>query len=103
MWPAFGTVKNHQGVKVVDLWAGEKDLGKTWEKDTIVNVFSVGKGTAALGIALLHSRGLLDYDAKVSNYWHAFGCNGKENISFYREGGSFHMGWSIGSVEVPVF
>ena len=70
-----------RGEKVIDLWAGERYLGVPWEEDTIVNIYSTTKGLAALGLALLHSRGLLDYDAKVGTYWPEFACNGKEDIT----------------------
>jgi len=71
----------HGGEKVVDLWAGERYLNEPWEEGTLVNVFSATKGLAALGLALLHSRGLLDYDERVGAYWPAFACNGKEDVT----------------------
>ena len=70
-----------RGEKVVDLWGGERYLGVPWEKDTIVNIFSATKGVAGLGVALLHSKGLIDYEEKVSKYWPEFACNGKENLT----------------------
>ena len=36
---------------------------------------------AAIVVAVLVDKGLLDYDAKVSNYWPEFGQNGKEDIT----------------------
>lgn len=69
--------------KVVDLWGGYKDKSKIlpWEKDTIVPVFSTTKGLSAMAIALANSRGLLDYNEKVCNYWPEFAQNGKEKIT----------------------
>ena len=32
-------------------------------------------------VALAHSRGWIDYDAKVTKYWPEFGQNGKENVT----------------------
>mmetsp|Transcript_17012 Transcript_17012/g.28417 ORF Transcript_17012/g.28417 Transcript_17012/m.28417 type:complete len:485 (-) Transcript_17012:272-1726(-) len=71
----------YKGERVVDLWGGERYLGIPWEKDTIVNSFSLSKGLCALGLALLHSKRLLDYDEKVATYWPEFGCNGKGGIT----------------------
>ncbi|GIP17331.1 esterase [Paenibacillus montaniterrae] len=73
----------YQGRKVVDLWGGlaEPRLNKCWEKDTLVPVFSSTKGFAALAVAVAHSKGWIDYDAKISSYWAEFGTNGKENIT----------------------
>ena len=62
------------GRKVVDLWGGYRN-GLTrapWEQDTIVNVFSTTKGVASLAVAVAASRGLIDYDAKVVDYWPEF-------------------------------
>ena len=39
--------------------------GIPWTSDTLTCSFSMGKGLAALGLALLHSRGHLNYDEKV--------------------------------------
>ena len=73
----------HKGIKVVDLWGGYRDA-KThapWQENTLEIVFSTTKGMAAICLAMLNSRGLLDYDKKVVTYWPEFGQNGKENIS----------------------
>ncbi|MEZ4878588.1 MAG: serine hydrolase domain-containing protein [Chitinophagales bacterium] len=73
----------YKGEKVVDLWGGFKDKQKTlpWEEDTLSLVFSTTKGIASLAVAVLHSKGLLDYNEKVSTYWNEFAFNGKENIT----------------------
>src|SRR6266568_3007037 len=49
----------HQGKKVVDLWGGYRDAKSQapWEEDTLVLVFSVTKGMAAMTMALAHSQG----------------------------------------------
>jgi CubicO group peptidase (beta-lactamase class C family) len=52
-----------------------------WMEHTVVNMFSATKGVAAACIAVLNSRGLIDYDAKVTTYWPEFGQNGKENVT----------------------
>ena len=71
------------GRKVVDLWGGYRD-GNTrapWERDTIVTVFSTTKGVAALTVAVAASRGLIDYDAKVADYWPEFAQAGKGDVT----------------------
>ena len=71
------------GSKVVDLWGGYRNLTTRapWEKDTIVNVFSTTKGVAALTVAVAASRGLIDYDAKVADYWPEFAQAGKGAVT----------------------
>jgi CubicO group peptidase (beta-lactamase class C family) len=73
----------YQGEKVVDLWGGirNKETGELWEEDTMVIVHSTTKGMAALAMALVHSRNLLDYEQRVSSYWPEFAQHGKENIT----------------------
>jgi len=44
-------------------------------------VFSTTKGLAGLAMALAHSRGLLDYDERVSAYWPECAQHGKEGIT----------------------
>ena len=62
------------GKPVVDLWAGHTDAARTrtWERDTLVNVFSTTKAMVALSVAVLVERGLLDVDAPVARYWPEF-------------------------------
>jgi CubicO group peptidase (beta-lactamase class C family) len=71
------------GRKVVDLWGGYGNghARTPWQRDTIVNVFSTTKGVASLAVALAVSRGLLDYDAKVADYWPEFAQAGKGAIT----------------------
>lgn len=71
------------GQKVVDLWGGYRDslTGARWEEDTIVPVFSTTKGVSAMALALANSRGLLDYDERVSAYWPEFASKGKGAIT----------------------
>ncbi len=73
----------HQGEKVVDLWGGVRDTatGEPWEPDTMVLIFSATKGLAAMTLALVHSRGLLDYDERVSTYWPEFAQQGKDQVT----------------------
>jgi len=73
----------HTGKIVADLWGGYRDpkTRAPWEKDTLVLVFSVTKGMAAMAVAVAHSRGLLDYDEQVATYWPEFAQNGKEKVT----------------------
>ncbi|WP_328682621.1 serine hydrolase domain-containing protein [Streptomyces sp. NBC_00343] len=73
------TVYRH-GHRVVDLWAGTKDVDGTepWEQDTAQIVRSATKGVAAAVLLLLAQRGELDLDAPVGEYWPEYKAAGKE-------------------------
>jgi CubicO group peptidase (beta-lactamase class C family) len=73
----------HRGERVVDLWGGFMNKEKTirWKEDTVVLVYSVTKGMAALATAMADSKGLLSYDQPVVNLWPAFAANGKSKIT----------------------
>ncbi|MEV0621852.1 serine hydrolase domain-containing protein [Nonomuraea sp. NPDC050404] len=70
------------GERVVDLWGGHRDAGRTqpWTADTIVNVFSTTKNVTALAVLTLADRGLIDLDAPVAAYWPDFAANGKSGV-----------------------
>jgi len=72
-----------EGRTVVDLWGGHRDLARTraWEPDTLVDVFSVGKGLLAAGVARLVSAGALAYDEPVARRWPSFAAAGKEGVT----------------------
>ena len=59
----------HNGEMIVDLYGGYKNAAKNipWEKDTLVNVFSVTKGVTAACVAMLVDQGKLDVRSKVSD------------------------------------
>ena len=67
---------------VVDLWAGHADAARTrpWGRDTIVNLFSVGKALTALCALRLVEAGRLDLDAPVARYWPEFAQAGKARV-----------------------
>src|SRR3954452_1552431 len=71
------------GEKVVDLWGGVRDARdeSPWEEDTLVLVYSTSKGLAAIALALMHSRGYLEYDERVSEYWPQFAQKRKEAVT----------------------
>jgi CubicO group peptidase (beta-lactamase class C family) len=72
-----------EGRPVVDIWAGWKDAARTrpWQRDTLVDVFSVGKAMAAVCVLVLVERDQLDLDAPVARYWPEFAANGKSEIT----------------------
>ena len=49
--------------------------------DTLFMAASVSKGCAAAALAVLHSRGLLDYSQRVSTLWPAFAAQGKADVT----------------------
>jgi len=67
---------------VVDLWGGHADAARTrpWARDTIVNLFSVGKAITAICAHRLVEAGRLDLDAPVARYWPEFAQAGKEHL-----------------------
>jgi CubicO group peptidase (beta-lactamase class C family) len=72
------------GRVVADLWGGcANRAGRetAWGPDTLVNVFSVGKGMVALLAARLAGQGRLGMDASVTRYWPEFGAAGKEEVT----------------------
>jgi CubicO group peptidase (beta-lactamase class C family) len=72
-----------EGRRVVDLWAGWMDRARTrpWRRDTLVNVFSVGKPMAAICLLMLIERGLVDLDAPAADYWSEFADAGKADAT----------------------
>lgn len=66
------------GAKVVDLWAGTARPARPWHADTRAVLMSATKGLTALCAMVLHSRGLLDVDAPMTEYWPEFGQAGKQ-------------------------
>jgi CubicO group peptidase (beta-lactamase class C family) len=71
------------GIVVADLWGGWADQEQTrpWRHDTLVNVFSVGKGLIAACTARLIGERRLDPDAPVARYWPEFGAAGKGAVT----------------------
>ncbi|KAF9933387.1 hypothetical protein FBU30_005596 [Linnemannia zychae] len=86
-----------EGKPVIDLYAGYKDLeGRIpYKNQTLQQVYSSGKAVEGIVIARLVTKGLLDYDTKVRQYWPEFAQNGKENIRLVdimtHESGVFHL------------
>ncbi|WP_239017289.1 serine hydrolase domain-containing protein [Seongchinamella sediminis] len=70
----------YRGEKVVDLWADVAGAGG-YSADSLANVFSSGKSLEAIAVAALVGKGLLDYAAKITDYWPEFGANGKQDVT----------------------
>jgi CubicO group peptidase (beta-lactamase class C family) len=66
----------------VDVWGGFADADRTipWQRDTIVNVWSVTKTMTALCALILADRGELDLDGPVARYWPEFAAAGKDGV-----------------------
>jgi CubicO group peptidase (beta-lactamase class C family) len=72
-----------EGKVVADLWGGWRDSRRqhNWQRDTLVNVFSVGKAVAALCVARLVGQGKLQFDQPVAQVWPEFAAGGKGRIT----------------------
>lgn len=68
--------------RVVDLWGGHRDAGRsaTWQRDTVVNVWSISKMVTSLAALMLVDSGDLDVHAPVVRYWPEFGAEGKDRV-----------------------
>jgi CubicO group peptidase (beta-lactamase class C family) len=73
----------HRGRLVVDLWGGARDAatGAPMEEDTMVPVFSTGKGVLAMLVARCVSLGRFSYDDPIAAHWPAFAADGKQAIT----------------------
>lgn len=70
----------HRGKKVVDLWASPPGED-TFSADTLVNVFSSGKSLESIALGWLVSKGLLRFEARISDYWPEFHSDGKDVLT----------------------
>ena len=71
------------GTVVAEFWGGRRDAQRRepWTRDTLVNVFSVGKGVLAACLARVMGLGGLDPDAPVTRYWPEFAAAGKNEVT----------------------
>jgi CubicO group peptidase (beta-lactamase class C family) len=67
------------GEPVVDIWGGQTQAGP-WQRDTIINVWSITKTMTALCALMLADRGELDFHAPVAKYWPEFAAAGKSEV-----------------------
>jgi len=68
------------GRTVVDVWGGWRDhtMRAPWDGPTTVCMMSVAKGITGICFNMLIDRGLVDPNARVTEYWPEYGRNGKE-------------------------
>lgn len=70
------------GEPLVDLWGGwmDRNRERRWQRDTLVNVWSLGKAVSATCLLQLVERGQVELGAPVAQYWPEFGQAGKADI-----------------------
>jgi CubicO group peptidase (beta-lactamase class C family) len=70
------------GETIVDLWGGIADVTTetAWQRDTIINTYSVTKTMTALAALVLIDAGELHPDAPMTRYWPEFGAGGKDAV-----------------------
>ncbi len=73
------------GKPVVSLVSGYTSADRTEKvtERTMFPLFSCGKSVMATIVHRLVEQGIMDYDARVADYWPEFGCNGKEDIRLW--------------------
>ena len=71
------------GEVVVDLWGGWADRAMTapWRRDTLLNIYSVGKAAAAVTALRLVDRGELDLVEPLATVWPEMTGDGRETIT----------------------
>ena len=59
------------GELLVDLWGGYQDRAgtKTWNQDTLVNLYSTTKGLGAAAFAWVVEKAAVRYDDEVRRFW----------------------------------
>jgi len=72
-----------RGEVVVDLVGGWADAARSrpWTHETLVDVYSAGKGVLATLALQLVDDGRLELDAPIGEYWPEFACAGKERAT----------------------
>lgn len=73
----------HQGEPVLDMWGGVARLSEQapWTADTLIPVFSISKGVAAICVLALVDQGLIDLDEPLAHYWPEFAAGGKDTVT----------------------
>ncbi len=68
------------GEVVIDLVGGWRDAARTqpWRHDTLVDIYSAGKGVLATLALQLIEEGELSLDGRVGGIWEDYACRGKE-------------------------
>ena len=71
-----------EGKPLIDLYGGfENKNNKSWDENTIVNVFSATKGIYEIAVSILIDQNILDLEKPVSYYWNAFKQSNKRGIT----------------------
>jgi CubicO group peptidase (beta-lactamase class C family) len=72
-----------KGREVINQAVGLADpvAGTLVREDTLFNVYSVSKAISGVALHIQVERGLIDYDARVVEYWPEFGAKGKETTT----------------------
>ena len=75
----------HHGKLQVDLFSGytSEERKEKVTSETLFPIYSCGKAVAATAVHILVQRGLLSYEDRLADYWHEFGCKGKENVRLW--------------------
>ena len=71
----------YKGNPVVNIWHGEAKPGGPWSCETLVPLTSISKTVFASLILYLNQTKVFDLDMPISEFWPAFGQNGKKNVS----------------------
>ncbi|MFV0317507.1 MAG: serine hydrolase domain-containing protein [Microthrixaceae bacterium] len=71
------------GRVTVELWGGWCDVERTrpWQRDTLVNAYSVGKALSATAVLSLVADGKVDLDTPIESYWPEFGAQGNSDVT----------------------
>lgn len=74
---------SHNGKVVADLWGGWRNAAHDapWQRDTLVNFFSVSKALCTICALQLVEQGKLDLDAPIAEVWPEFAANRKHAIT----------------------
>ena len=71
------------GRPAVDLWGGWREPARhtPWDRDTLVNVYSVGKAVASVATLALVERGDLELDLPVATWWPELSHKGNDGTT----------------------
>ncbi len=72
-----------RGVEVVSLAGGYRDEHKAspWTTDTLVNMYSAGKGVLSTLLLRFVDRGEIDWETRLSSVWPEFAVGGKDTAT----------------------
>lgn len=81
--PGAAIALSVEGRVVADLWGGWADAARTkpWQRETLVNFFSVSKALCTICALRQVERGRVELDAPIATVWPEFAAAGKEAIT----------------------